>query len=100
MKHFLIKYRFKNGSPEAWREQINGFISALEGDPELKGRITYRVTKERDGLDYYHLAGATDDQASKLLSGKDFFKRYAEATRSVAGGEVTVVPLEVIAETN
>ena len=100
MKHFLIKYRFKNGSPEAWREQINGFISALEGDPELKGRITYRVTKERDGLDYYHLAGATDDQASKLLSGKDFFKRYAEATKSVAGGEVTVVPLEVIAETN
>ena len=99
MKHFLIKYRFKNGSPEAWREQIRGFIAALQNDPELKGKISYRVIKERDGLNYYHLASVVDDQANKALSGKDFFKRYVEATKSVAEGEVVVTPLEIIAET-
>jgi hypothetical protein len=99
MKHFLIKYQFKNGSPEAWREKIASFIADLENDPELKGKISYRVAKHRDGAGYYHLAGAVDEQASRALSGKDFFKRYTEATKSVAGGEVTVLPLEVIGET-
>ena len=99
MKHFLIKYQFKNGSPEAWREQIASFVAALENDPELKGKISYRVTKHRDGADYYHLASVLDAEASSALSRKDFFKRYTEATKSVAGGEVKVLPLEVIAET-
>jgi hypothetical protein len=99
MKHFLIKYQFKNGSQEAWRDRIASFIADLENDPELKGKISYRVAKHRDGADYYHLAGVVDEQASRALGGKDFFKRYTEATKSVAGGEVTVLPLEVIAET-
>jgi hypothetical protein len=99
MKHFLIKYHFKEGSPEAWREHIGEFISALENDPELKGRIAYRVMKHRDGSGYYHLAAASDDQAVSALGRKDFFKRYTEETRRVAGGEVEVLPLEIIAET-
>ena len=40
MKHFLIKYRFKDGSPEAWREEIQRFIAAVEADQALNGRIT------------------------------------------------------------
>jgi len=99
MKHFLIKYHFKEGSPEAWRQHIAEFISALENDPELKGRIAYRVMKHRDGSGYYHLAAASDDQAAGALGRKDFFKRYTEETRRVAGGEVEVLPLELIAET-
>lgn len=99
MKRFLIKYQFKTGSPEAWRAQIAGFIAALEDDPELKGRISYRVMKHRDGADYYHLAAVSDDEASSALGRKDFFKRYTEATRLVADGDVTVLPIEIIAET-
>jgi hypothetical protein len=30
VKHFLIKYRFKDGSPEAWLKRIERFIAALE----------------------------------------------------------------------
>ena len=44
-------------------------------------------------------AAATDEQAIKALQSKDFFKRYTEKTRAVAGGEVTVTPMEIIAET-
>jgi len=99
LKLFLIKYHFKNGTPEQWRAHIAEFISALENDAELKGRISYRVMKEREGSGYYHLARTFDDQAAAALGRKDFFKRYTEETKRVAGGEVEVLPLELIAET-
>lgn len=100
MKHFLIKYRFTHGSPEAWHQAIARFIAALDHDPELKGKISYRCTKRRDGTDYYHLAAAADDQAIKTLQGRDYFPGYTEETKRVAGGEVEVVPLEIVAETS
>src|SRR5215831_17925972 len=98
MKQFLIKYRLKNGSPDAWHADIARFIAALNEDPALKG-ISYRCMKHRDGTDYYHLATVTDDQAVKALQSRDFFSRYTEQTKHVAGGEVEVLPLEIVAET-
>jgi hypothetical protein len=38
--------------------------------------------------------------AVKTLQQRDFFKHYTEKTRQVAGGEVTVTPIELIAETS
>jgi hypothetical protein len=99
MKHFLIKYQFKSGVPEAWHESVRKFIALLDGDADLKGRISYRCLKEKSGSGYYHLAAAADDDAIKALQSRDFFKRYTEATRVVGGGDVEVVPLELIAET-
>ena len=100
MKYFLIKYRFKNGSQEEWHREMARFVSALENYPVLKGRISYRCMKGGDGSDYYHLAAAADDQASKALQERDFFSRYTEQTKLVAGGAVEVLPLEIIAETS
>jgi hypothetical protein len=99
MKHFMIKYRFANGTPEEWHREIETFIAALDGDPELKGKISYRVMKHRDDGSYFHLAAAADEAAIKTLQARDFFKHYTEKTRQVAGGEVTVTPIELIAET-
>src|SRR5882762_2269988 len=99
MKHFLIKYRLTNGAKEQWHQDIAAFIAALQSDPALKGKISYRCMKSREGLDYYHLASAADDQAIKTLQAQDFFKRYTERTKLVAGGEVEVLPLDIIAET-
>lgn len=99
MKHFMIKYQFANGTPEQWHREIAGFIAALDDDAELKGRISYRVMKNRDDSSYFHLAAAADDAAVKTLQSRDFFKHYTEKTRQVAGGEVTVTPIELIAET-
>jgi hypothetical protein len=100
MKHFLIRYQFKNGTPEEWRGHIGRFIAALDSDPEVKGKIAYRCMKERDGSGYYHLAAASDEAAVKALQSKDFFKSYTQETNRVGGGEVVVTPLEVIAETS
>ncbi len=99
MKSFLITYSFQNGTPEAWHAQIAAFIAALDNDPELKGRIAYRCMKARSGNAYYHLATPQDDAAAAALQTRDWFMRYNEATRAVAGGEVTVTPLELIAQT-
>jgi hypothetical protein len=100
MKSFLIKYQFKEGTPEAWHAEVSRFIAALDSDPELKGRIAYRCMKEKNGLGYYHLATTLDDEAPAALQRKAFFGPYTEETRRVAGGTVEVVPLEVIAETS
>jgi hypothetical protein len=99
MKHFLIKYRLSNGTEETWRKDIARFVAGLEADPALSGKISYRATKHREGADYYHLATAADDEAVKALGQSPFFKAYTELTRKVSGGEVEVLPLEVIAET-
>ena len=67
---------------------------------ELKGRIGYRVMKNRDDSGYFHLASAADDAAVKTLQSRDFFRAYQARTREVAaGGNVTVTPIEVIGET-
>ena len=99
MKQFLIRYSFKNGSEEQWRRDIAAFIGALDSDPELRGKIGYRCMKRPGGADYYHLATPVDDDAVKALQSRDFFKNYTELTRLAAGGDVEVVPLEIIAQT-
>src|ERR1700730_8811282 len=99
MKNFLIKYHLKNRSEEQWHQDIVQFISALDNDPALKGKISYRCMKGRGGSEYYHLAAAADDHAIQALQSREFFSRYTEQTKLAAGGEVEVLPLEIIAET-
>jgi hypothetical protein len=100
MKQFLITYRFSEGSETDWHQEVKRFIEALDNDPELQGRITYRCMKSTKGPEYYHLAIPVDEEAVKLLGEKDYFKHYTEQTEIVSGGSVHVTPLEVVAETN
>jgi hypothetical protein len=100
MKYSIIKYQFANGSPDDWHREVISFIAALDSDPELKGRISYRCMKNRGDSGYLHLAGAADDAAIKTLQSRDFFKAYQAKTHAVAAdGNVTVTPVELIAET-
>jgi hypothetical protein len=99
VKHFLIKYQFKNGSSEDWHREIERFIAALDTDPALKGRVSYRCLKASDGSGYYHLAAVADDETSRTLQSRDFFAAYKEKTHHFSGGTATTVPLELIVET-
>ena len=100
MKHFMIRYEFKNGTTEAWHQEIGRFIKAIDGDPELKGRIGYRVLKNRDDNNYFHLASVADEDAQKTLQSRDFFKHYQAMTRQVSDGKVTAMPIEMIDQTS
>ncbi len=99
MKSFLIKYRLQNAAPEAWHKDVADFIAALDSDPALQGKISYRCMKVGDSADYLHIATAADDQAVKTLQQSAFFSNYTEKTRKAAGGAVEVAPLTIIAET-
>jgi hypothetical protein len=99
MKYFLIKYQLQDVAPDAWHKDVAAFIAALDADPALKGKISYRCMKTRNGADYYHLAGAVDDQAVKALQANPVFSRYTEKIRHAAGGHVDVLPLDIVAET-
>jgi hypothetical protein len=99
MKQFLIKYRVKDGLDARRRDEILAFIAAVDGDPDLRGRITYRCMKVRDSSDYYHFVTAADDDAVKTLQSREFFSRYTDQTDAAAQGEVEVLPLELVADT-
>jgi hypothetical protein len=98
MKHFLIRYRLTNATEVDWHQTVARFISALDDDPDLKDKISYRCMKIGDDRAYYHLAAAVDDQAIKVLQQRTYFKQYTEATHRASGGDVVVSPLEIIAE--
>ncbi len=101
MKQFMIRYRRQNADAEVWHREIAQFIAAVDADPELRGRIGYRVMRLGDGDDYLHVASPADDEAVKTLQSRDFFKRYNERVRAVAAdGKVDVTRLELIGETN
>jgi hypothetical protein len=72
MKDFLIKFRLTNGPEERWHQDIARFISALDDDPALSGKISYRCLKGRGGSDYYHLAAAAGEQATQALRSREF----------------------------
>jgi hypothetical protein len=99
VKYFLIKYQRKKISEDDWHRNIAQFIAALDDDASLRGKISYRCMKHRGGAEYFHLAAVTDDDAVKALQSRDFFKRYTEQTKLAGGGEVEVLPLEIVAET-
>jgi quinol monooxygenase YgiN len=102
MKRFLIRYTFRpeTGAVEEWHRSVAAFIAAIDSDAALKGRLTYRCMKVREGQEYFHLAEPADDEAIQVLQSRDYFKRYTEETKRVAGGAVEVSPLETIAETS
>jgi hypothetical protein len=99
VKYFLIKYQRRKVSEDEWHSSITQFIAALDGDTGLKGKIAYRCMKRRGGADYFHIAAAADDEAVKALQSRDYFARYTEQTKLAAGGDVEVLPLEIVAET-
>lgn len=100
MPQSIIAYTFRSGSEDEWRRRIATMVGQMNADPDLKGRIAYRVLKERSGQRYWHVASAVDDAALKALQSKDYFRSYQAATREASGGAVEVIGTETVAETD
>ncbi len=98
VKHVLIRYHLDQGSMADWHRDIEMFIACLESDPELREKITYRAMRTPDN-DYYHMATAVDQDAADLLAERAYFEYYTGRTSQVSAGQVSVIPLEVVAET-
>jgi hypothetical protein len=98
MIYSLIEYRRKEPS-EAWEREVVAFIQAIERDPSLRGRVSYRCLKQQDGVTFCHLAAAVDDSAVDDLKRKPFFKPYSERLRAVAETEPEFTKLQVVGGT-
>src|SRR5262249_16347547 len=98
MKYVLIKYRLEDGAPAEWHDEVKRFVKAIEADPELSGKITYRGMRKPDG-DYYHLAAVVDQATADLLGTREFFERYTARVDEVSKGTLETSPLEIIAQT-
>jgi len=98
MKHVLIKYRVEGGTQAEWHDEVARFVKAIEADPELSGKITYRAMKTPGG-DYYHLATVVDQATADLLGERDFFERYTARVDEISKGTLETSPLEIIAQT-
>jgi quinol monooxygenase YgiN len=100
MKRFIIQYTFGLDAEarDEWHRQIAAFIVAIDADPELRGNLRYRVTRARDGAEYFHHVDATED-AVHALNQREFFARYTAETKRVAAGTLRVIGLESVAET-
>lgn len=100
MKQFLITYRLQEGREDQRAQEIAAFIDAIDADPILRGKISYRSMKRGGRPEYYHIATAADEAAVRDLQSREFFAHYTAQTEALADGEVDVSPLETIAETS
>ena len=98
MKHTLIRYHLTHGSPDEWDAAVKAFVSAIEADPVLRGKISYRAMKTAEG-DYFHHASVADEHALAALQNSSFFKAYTQKVEHAGGGDVEVGPVEILAET-
>ena len=65
---FSDQVSFTNGTETERGQAIARFISALDGDADLKGKISYRCMKVRDDAAHYHLAAAPMIRPSSSFS--------------------------------
>jgi quinol monooxygenase YgiN len=99
MKHVVIQYRREHATPEQWHQEVTRFITALDSDPAIGGKISYRCMSSGEGPNYVHLVEVRDDAAQKTLQERDYFKHYTAETRRISGGSVQVTPMHIVAET-
>ena len=94
MVYSQIRYTLNTPS-ELWEQEVMAFIEAVDSDPSLSGRISYRSFKGADGVSFYHMSGAADAGALAELMAKPFFKEYAARVKAVSkiGPEVTQLNL-------
>jgi hypothetical protein len=85
------------------------FWKAATGQPQVSADFGFAISSppmrwRRSGYEqartspYYHFCPYLRFRSNAQQ--RDFFKHYTEKTRQVAGGEVTVTPIELIAETS
>jgi len=86
MKQFLIKYQLKVGTEEQRRDEMVAFIAAMNGDPAVKGRISYRCMKVPGKPDYWHIVTAEDDASIVAMGGSGIESQPTRATEAAVRG--------------
>ena len=100
MKHFLIKYRFKDGSRGGVARADRAVHRRRRGrrDPERPDRLSLHESRQRVRRVLPPRRHRRTTKLRKALQSRDFFKAYTDETKRVSGGTLEVLPLAIIAE--
>ena len=99
MRSITISYKF--GGPEGeWRKMVGDFIAAIDGDPEVAGKITYQVATADDRETRIHWGRWDNQDTLRTMQSRDYFKTFAERLRELTGGQQNVMASDVILKTS
>ena len=94
----LIQYNY-DGDEGAWMAAVEEFTAAIDADPALAGKFSYRVNIAADGVGRVHVGRWDAEETVAHLQGQDFFKRFAAKIGEFAGGAPNATRLRLAAET-
>lgn len=94
-----IRYEF-NGDEAIWEATIARFIDAVNADPEIGGKFSYRVMKAREGKTRVHWGQWDVPETVQILQSREYFKEFAAVLKGFAGDTLSPVPLVGYAATD
>jgi hypothetical protein len=94
----LIQYDY-DGDEAPWLAAVEAFVTAIDADPVLRGKFSYRVNTAADGVGRVHV-GCWDNEATLAhLQSQDFFKLFAGKIGEFSVGGPNATRLRLAAET-
>ena len=81
----VIEYEL-SGDDAAWRAAVDKFLKKIDGDPKLRGKFTYEVNSTNDTGGRVHIGHWDSEETLSHLQSQPFFKEFAQAIQSFAGG--------------
>lgn len=94
----LIQYDYVGDEGE-WMAACEAFVAAIDADPDLTGKFSYRISKAPDGVGRVHVGRWEAKETLAHLQAQDFFQTFAEKIGEFSGGKRTATPLELAAGT-
>ncbi len=94
----LIQYDY-DGDEGPWLAAVEDFVTAIDGDEELRGKFSYRVNIAADGVRRVHVGQWDSDETLSHLQSQDFFKQFAAKVGEFSGGGPDASRMRLAAET-
>jgi len=99
MAGIVIEYDYA-GDEAAWEQSVDSFIAAVNADAEVSSDFSYMVTRVGDGPTRIHVGRWGAEETVKTLQSRDYFKAFAQAIQSFAGGVPNARRIDVVSATN
>ncbi len=98
MDGILIQYNY-DGEEAPWLAAVEAFIAAVDGDPALAGKFSYRVNVASDGVGRVHVGQWDSEETLAHLQSQEFFKTFAGKIGEFSGGGPNASRMRLAAET-
>ena len=98
MHGIVIEYEL-SGDEAAWRRAVDTFLKNIDGDPVLQGKFAYEVNTSNDSGGRIHIGHWESEETLSHLQSQPFFKEFAAALQSFAGGNLKATRIGRVAAT-